>query len=188
MNALGLSRRDTPRPYGRGETARRVEASRTESYASRPAVYTSESKKQGLLSRFHAPSFALPDISVPVIPTWVLLVVGVVIALSVMFGPARNYYLAWREAGVLAAKYEVLAAQNEELNHEIDRLQSLEGIEDEARHRGYVYPDEEALVVEGVEDELVADPALVDAAVEEHEQSMPWFVGALDALFGYKKE
>lgn len=188
MNALGLSRRNAPRPHGRGETARRVEAARAESVSSRPAVYTAEPKKQGLLSRLRMPELSMPSLSVPTIPVWALVVLAFVIALAVVFGPARNYYMAWREAGILEVEYETLTAQNEELNHEIERLQTIEGIEDEARQRGYVHPDEEAFVVEGIEEEQVADPTLVDAAVEEHEKSLPWYVGILDALFGYKHE
>lgn len=187
-NAIGLSRRSAARPHGRGETARRVEASRAESISSRPAVYTAEPERVGLLSRLHLPSVSLPSISVPLIPTWLLVVLTLAIAGFVVAGPARNYYFAWRDAGVLQAEYAALVDQNEELSHEIERLQTIEGIEDEARSRGYVYPNEEALVVEGLEQPMVADPALVDVAVKEHEKNLPWYVRILDTVFGYQRE
>lgn len=187
-NAIGLSRRNATRPYDRGETVRRVEASRKESVSSRPAVYTAEPEKRGILGRIHLPSLSLPSFDVSTIPAWLVGLVALAIALVVLYGPSRMYYAAWRDAGVLHAEYEALAMQNDELNHEIERLQTLEGIEDEARSRGYVYPDEEALVVQGLEEEQVADPALVDAAVEEYQKSLPWYVGILDLVFGYSYE
>ncbi len=190
-NALGLSRRQAPRAYGRGETVRHVEETRREyqeDYQARPAVYTAEPQKQSLRSRIQLPTLRMPSISARAIPVWVVVLLAIAIASAIVMVPVRNYYLAWREAGVLQAQYEVVAAQNEELNHDIDRLQTLEGIEDEARERGYVYPDEEALVVKGVEEGIVADPALVEEALEEYEKSLPWYVGVFDKLFGYTRE
>ena len=156
----------------------------------RPAVYTADAprKKSGLLDRVRLPELHMPSFSVTSIPIYVVVALAVAILLVVVAGPARTYYVAWREQGVLQAEYEALATQNEELNHEIERLQTLEGIEDEARNRGYVYPNEEALVVEGLEPKQVADPTLVDAAIEEHEKNLPWYVGILDVIFGYKNE
>lgn len=194
-NALGMSRRTAPRPHGRGETARRVELARTESAASRkesisarPAVYTAEAKFSGLLSRFRIPTVRMPSLAMPSVPIWAFAILALAIAVAIVIGPARNYYVAWREAGILQAEYQALVVQNEELNHEIDRLQTLEGIEDEARSRGYVFPNEEALVVKDIDEGQVADPALIQAAVEEHENSLPWYVVIMDAIFGFKYE
>ncbi len=197
--ALGLARRDERRPYGRGETAMRVEADRREradirerdtrsnDIHSRPAVYTGTPKHQSVFSRLRLPSLSLGN-GMRAIPIPLLVAIGLAIAIAVVAGPARTYYLAWRESGVLEAEYAALASQNEELNKQIERLQTLDGIEDEARERGFVYPDEQALVVEGVESQSAADPALVDAAVKEYEKSLPWYVGILDMLFGYTHE
>lgn len=194
-NALGMSRRTAPRPHGRGETARRVELTRTESAASRkeslsarPAVYTAKSQRGDLLSRFRLPAVRMPSLEAPSVPIWVFAILALAIAVVIVIGPARNYYFAWRESGILQAEYRALVAQNDELNHEIERLQTLEGIEDEARSRGYVLPNEEALVVKGLDEGQVADPALVQAAVEEHENSLPWYVAIMDAMFGFKYE
>ena len=160
---------------------------------SRPAVYTADAPKEGLagrfdLSRLRLPELHMPSLSVTSIPIPLVVALALALVAVVVFGPARTYYVAWRQAGVLNAEYTALASQNEELNHEIERLQTREGIEDEARNRGYVFPNEEALVVEGMEPKQVADPALVDAAVEEHEKSLPWYIGLLDMLFGYTRE
>lgn len=202
---IGLTQRNMNRAYGRGETARRVEADRRErlarnnemrrrldrdqedSVTARPAVYTADAPRKGLLDRFHMPELHVPSLSITSIPLPLVIAVALAILIAVVAGPARTYYVAWRESGVLQAEYAALVTQNGELNHEIERLQTLEGIEDEARNRGYVYPNEEALVVEDLEPKQVADPTLVDAAIEEHEKSLPWYVGLLDILFGYQR-
>ena len=207
---IGLTSRSMNRAYGRGETVRRVEDERrsgrhygtgsqarrtserrqNEAVNARPAVYTAETprKEGGIFGRVRLPELHMPSFSVASIPLPVVVALAVAILIVVVAGPARTYYIAWRESGVLQAEYAALAAQNEELNHEIERLQTREGIEDEARNRGYVYPNEEALVVEGLEPKQVADPTLVDAAIEEHEKNLPWYVGILDMIFGYKNE
>lgn len=192
-NALGISRRNASHPYGRGETARRVEREHTDTIRARPAVYTGEARGKGLLSRVplkgvSLPAFRLPSLQVPHIPVAAVLGIAVVLLLAMIFGPARTYYAAWRDAGVLQAKYDALVTQKDELTDQVERLQTLEGIEDEARRRGYVYPEEEALVVSDWEEQQVADPSLVDEAVAEYEQSLPWYVNALDTLFGYHHE
>lgn len=188
--AIGLTRLGTERPHGRGETARRVDADRFDSVYARPAVYTRESEHEGIVARLRQRGFGIPRLDISrfswsalVTPLMVVAVIGIVIAM--MSGPVRTYYHAWRDAGRSKAEYEVLLEQNAELNHEVERLSSLEGIEDEARSRGYVYPDEEALVVRGLKDDTISDSERVQGALEEHEKHMPWYVGYLDAIFGY---
>ena len=182
--ALGVDER-ARRPRGRGETVRRASQTYTGSrsnesgYTARPAVYTAETRR----SRTNTKATIGRT---PVIIATVL--VAIAIAVGIIMGPARAYYLAWREAGVLQVEYEVLEQQNKELDHEIDRLQTLEGIEDEARRRGYVYPNEEALVADGVEEEKMADPAQVEAAIDSYEESLPWYVHVLDSFFGYTRD
>ena len=173
--SFGMPTPDTRRRYGRGETVRKVEEGRMGSVYARPAVYTQEPRRT--VASVSVPAFAIP---------LAIVLVAVVTAL-ILAGPVRTYYAAWREAGVLEAEYEALAQQNAELMEQLDRLQSLDGIEDEARRRGYAYPDEEVLVVDGLEEEKLADPAKVDEAIEAHEANQPWYVGFLDALFGYER-
>jgi hypothetical protein len=115
-----------------------------------------------------------------------IVIVAAALVVGVLWGPARAYYLAWRESEVLKVEYAALVAQNEALDHDLDRLQSLEGIEDEARRRGYVYPGEEALVVKGVEDQQETDPSQVQRAIDEYEANKPWYVSWLDSMFGYQ--
>ncbi|MDO4536587.1 MAG: septum formation initiator family protein, partial [Coriobacteriales bacterium] len=174
-------------------SAARAATNASPGYEARPAVYTHEASKRNLFSqkgglggtlasRLHLPGLErLPHIPIPVI-----VAAFIALALVIIYGPARTYYAAWRESGILEAEYQVVAEQNAELNDELARLQSLEGIEDEARKRGYAYPNEEALVVDGVEEEVLADPSLAAAAVAEHEANLPWYVQVLDTVLGYE--
>ena len=204
--SIGLAHPSTSRNYGRGETARRVgdwgrgaadprqpvgEARRrpgdlgreSDAVAARPAVYTQEPEQKRF--RLRLPSLPSIGAGVDSVPLPLVAVVLVAIALAIVWGPVRTYYSAWRQAGALQAQYEIVAAQNGELGHELDRLQTIEGVEDEARRRGYAYPDEEALVIDGVEDARVADPAAVARRLEEYEAGQPWYIHLLDGVFGY---
>lgn len=188
--ALGLGgSADTHR--GRGETSRRGREYGYREYGheddawqaevtARPAVYTQKTKTRTF-------DFALPSFAGRLPLVLAILVVLAALVFGVLWGPARAYYLAWRESGVLQVEYEALTEQNADLDHDLDRLQSLEGIEDEARRRGYVYPGEEALVVSGVEEQKVADPSAVQEAIDQYEKSQPWYVGWLDSVFGYQR-
>ena len=174
----------------------------------RPAVFTAAVAAEGRIGRVgsagrSARSRAQEDASEPssvrdalservselrVSPLPLLLLGALVVALAVVIvvGPVRMYYAAWRDEGILDAQYEVVAAQYEELSGEVSRLQTTEGIEEAARKRGYVYPDEEALVVTGLDEEQPSEAALMEESVAEHEANLPWYVQLLDALFGYQ--
>lgn len=167
------------------------------SVRARPAVYTADVTADGRVARsrtqnetsttwLESVSERLSEVRLFSLP--ILMIAGLVVALAVVIvmGPVRTYYAAWRDEGILDAQYEVVAAQYEQLSNEVDRLQTREGIEEAARERGYVYPDEEALVVTGLEEEESAEDVLLEEAVAEHEASQPWYVRMLDALFGYQ--
>ena len=69
---------------------------------------------------------------------------------------------------------------------EVDRLQSREGIEDEARKRGYVLPGEQPVMVEGLEvdDRGTADSSA--SAVQSRSDDNPWYIDVLDFIFSYE--
>ena len=186
-HSIGLAHPSEKKPRGRGETARRVEES--EYYAggvkSRPAVYTGDesSAHVSLKDRIKVPEWS----SFSTVPLGFVVALLAALTIAIVWGPVCTYYAAWREAGVLEATYEVVSAQNTELNDEVDRLQTIEGIELEARRRGYTYPNEEALVIDGLEEERLADPAMVEQHLAEYEESLPWYVHVLDVIMGYKK-
>lgn len=107
------------------------------------------------------------------------IVVGVLVAAAVLlYGPAATYYRAWRAGLDLQAQYDALAQSNDQIQQQNDALLTREGIEEEARRRGYVGAGETGVVVEG----LPADSASSSDATPEY----PWYVGVGDVIFGYE--
>ena len=107
------------------------------------------------------------------------IVVGVLVAAAVLlYGPAATYYRAWRAGLDLQAQYDALAQSNDQIQQQNDALLTREGIEEEARRRGYVGAGETGVVVEGLPD----DSASPSDATPEY----PWYVGVGDVIFGYE--
>lgn len=105
--------------------------------------------------------------------------VGVLVAAAVLlYGPAATYYRAWRAGLDLQAQYDALAQSNDQIQQQNDALLTREGIEEEARRRGYVGAGETGVVVEGLPDDSASSS---DAAPE-----YPWYVGVGDVIFGYE--
>lgn len=108
----------------------------------------------------------------------IALAVAAVVALA-LYEPARGLYSAWRTQGIREAQLEQLNESNEEYRSDIDRLQSREGIEEEARKRGYVTEGETSVIVEGLPED---DSSSADDAAEN-----PWYIGLLDTIFRYEE-
>lgn len=109
------------------------------------------------------------------------IVVGVLVAAAVLlYGPAATYYRAWRAGLDLQAQYDALAQSNDQIQQQNDALLTREGIEEEARRRGYVGAGETGVVVEGLPDDSASSS---DAAPE-----YPWYVGVGDVIFGYERQ
>ena len=113
----------------------------------------------------------------------VLISLAVIVAiLAMLYAPTRAYYIAWRTQLDLQARYDAIVAENEDINVDLDRLRSREGIEDEARKRGYVNPGETSVVVRGLPGESVDASSKANEVVAE----VPWYLVPLDAIFGYE--
>ena len=109
------------------------------------------------------------------------IVVGALVAAAVLlYGPAATYYRAWRAGLDLQAQYDALAQSNDQIQQQNDALLTREGIEEEARRRGYVGAGETGVVVEGLPD----DSASSSDATPEY----PWYVGVGDVIFGYERQ
>lgn len=105
--------------------------------------------------------------------------VGVLVAAALLlYGPTATYYRAWRAGLDLQAQYDALAQSNDQIKQQNDALLTREGIEEEARRRGYVGAGETGVVVEGLPD----DSASSSDATPEY----PWYVGVGDVIFGYE--
>lgn len=121
--------------------------------------------------------------------TRVLVALAIVAALAfVVYPPVRDLYVAMRTRDDLTVQYEALTETNEELMHDISQLQTAEGIEDEARRRGYVYEGETSVVVEGLPQEDETGSGVVAVSGEKVEDTRPWYQRALDAFFFYTPE
>jgi len=116
------------------------------------------------------------------------LVLGVVVLLvaAFLYVPLRNLYLAKRTELVLQSQYQTLTQINEGIEADLASLQSEEGLENEARRRGYVEEGEIAINLEGLdfEDETATDSE-VDSSYGADSFVAPWYVHVLDVLFVY---
>lgn len=107
------------------------------------------------------------------------LVLGVLMA---MYGPVQTYYRAWRAGQDLQAQLDELNASNEQYKDDIQALQTREGIEDEARRRGYVTNGETKVVVDGLDDG--SDDSSQSSDGDQQAQK-PWYIELGDKAFHY---
>ena len=113
-----------------------------------------------------------------------VVVLAIAAALGMVYVPLRDYYDARRTGEDLQARYDALNAANDELAAERDRLMTPEGIQDEARERGYVSEGETSVVVSGLPVGEQADPS----ARKAYEDKRPALTKVLDLLFAYDPE
>lgn len=117
-----------------------------------------------------------------------LIVLGAIALAGLMlYAPVRDLYLASRRLDTLQATYDILVEENNQIREELELLQTRDGIENEARARGYVEPGETKVVVEGLPQE--EDPATA-YMIEDIElpDDRAWYIRMLDDLFGYNPE
>ncbi|KXG88587.1 hypothetical protein HMPREF3232_01489 [Fannyhessea vaginae] len=107
----------------------------------------------------------------------------VAIALGVV-GPVHDFYVARRTGDVLEQKKAYIEEKNSELEAERDSLFTEEGVETQARKRGYVSLGEVGVNVEGLEQKEVEDPS----KPVEYPDSRSWFDKMLDTLFGFSPQ
>lgn len=119
--------------------------------------------------------------------------VGIILVLSTMalsvimlYGPLRDLYVANRKLDALQETYDVLVEENESIQGDLDLLQTREGIENEARARGYVEKGETKVVVDGLPEEEVPDAAADAVSDVEVPDNRTWQTRMLDQLFGYE--
>ena len=118
------------------------------------------------------------------------LAVLVVAALTVimLYGPARDLYVTSRKLEELQTTYEELLAENEQIKGELELLQTREGIENEARARGFVEPGEVKVQVNGLPEEEAFDGGAAAVAEPEYVDNRAWYVRVFDTLFAYEPE
>lgn len=126
------------------------------------------------------------------------LFIGIVVALVLvsLYFPVRDLYVAKRSSDILAKQVEIRQQYNDELQKSVDKLLSEEGIKDAASEDlGLVMPGETKIDVLGLDDDSGSSSSKkssnakkaseVAKEIEEVGKDAPWYIQALDMLFGF---
>lgn len=126
------------------------------------------------------------------------LFIGIVVALALvsLYFPVRDLYVAKRSSDILAKQVEIREQYNDELQKSVDKLLSEEGIKDAATEDlGLVMPGETRIDVLGLDDDSDSSSSKkssnakkaseVAKEIEEVGKDAPWYIQALDMLFGF---
>lgn len=126
------------------------------------------------------------------------LFIGIVVALVLvsLYFPVRDLYVAKRSSDILAKQVEIRQQYNDELQKSVDKLLSEEGIKDAASEDlGLVMPGETKFDVLGLDDDSDSSSSKkssnakkaseVAKEIEEVGKDAPWYIQALDMLFGF---
>lgn len=126
------------------------------------------------------------------------LFVGIVVALALvsLYFPVRDLYVAKRSSDILAKQVEIREQYNDDLQKSVDKLLSEEGIKDAASEDlGLVMPGEKKIDVLGLDDDSDSSSSKkssnakkaseVAKEIEEVGKDGPWYIQALDMLFGF---
>lgn len=122
-----------------------------------------------------------------------LCVCGVVFACVMLYGPCASYYTEVRSVQQLQAEYEALQEYNQEMQSQIDYLNTDEGMEEYIRSElGWIRSDEHMMTVEGLspsaQSQSASDTSSELSTVPTDNVKAPdtWYSGVLDTLFGYQ--
>ena len=125
------------------------------------------------------------------------LFVGIVVALALvsLYFPVRDLYVAKRSSDILAKQVEIREQYNDEMKKDTDKWFSEEGIKDSARDLDMVMPGEKRIEVQGLDDDSDSSSSKkssnakkaseVAKEIEEVGKDAPWYIQALDMLFGF---
>lgn len=125
------------------------------------------------------------------------LFVGIVVALALvsLYFPVRDLYVAKRSSDILAKQVEIREQYRDEMKKDTDKWLSEEGIKDRARELGMVMPGEKRIEVQGLDDDSDSSSSKkssnakkaseVAKEIEEVGKDAPWYIQALDMLFGF---
>lgn len=125
------------------------------------------------------------------------LFIGIVVALALvsLYFPVRDLYVAKRSSDILAKQVEIREQYNDEMKKSIDKWLSEEGVKDAAGNLGLAMPGEIRIDVLGLDDDSDSSPSEkssnakkaseVAKEIEEVGKDAPWYIRALDMLFGF---
>ncbi len=166
----------TSQAAGKQSTREAGKAARIEAAAREAKAQKVQSRTRISLPKLHRPS--------PAAAKRVAVGIAIVlVAFAVVYSPLRALYAARRDEQILTAKLEQVNASNEYLQDSVSTIQTREGIENEARRRGYVENGETAVTVEGLDtsdnefDTLTSDDTTTPPT--------PWYIQIFDGIFQY---
>lgn len=126
------------------------------------------------------------------------LFIGIVVALMLvsLYFPVRDLYVAKRSSDILAKQVEIQQQYKDELQKSVDKELSEEGVKDMASEKlGMVMPGEIRIDVQGLDDDSDSSSskkssnakkaAEVAKEIENVGKDAPWYIQALDMLFGF---
>lgn len=125
------------------------------------------------------------------------LFIGIVVALALvsLYFPVRDLYVAKRSSDILAKQVEIREQYNDEMKKDTDKRFSEEEIKDSARDLGMAMPGEKRIEVQGLDDDSDSSSSKkssnakkaseVAKEIEEVGKDAPWYIQALDMLFGF---
>lgn len=126
------------------------------------------------------------------------LFIGIVVALALvsLYFPVRDLYAAKRSNDILAKQVEIREQYKDEMKKDTDKWLSEEGIKDRARELGMAMSGEKRIEVLGLDDDSDSSSAEkkssnakkaseVAKEIEEVGKDAPWYIQALDMLFGF---
>ena len=125
------------------------------------------------------------------------LFIGIVVALVLvsLYFPVRDLYVAKRSSDILAKQVEIRQQYDDELKKDTDKWLSEEGVKDSARDLGMAMPGEKRIEVLGLDDDSGSSSSKkssnakkaseVAKEIEEVGKDAPWYIQALDMLFGF---
>ena len=126
------------------------------------------------------------------------LFIGIVVALALvsLYFPVRDLYVAKRSNDILVKQVEIREQYKDEMKKDTDKWLSEEGIKDRARELGMAMPGEKRIEVLGLDDDSDSSSAEkkssnakkaseVAKEIEEVGKDAPWYIQALDMLFGF---
>ena len=134
--------------------------------------------KHSLVSQFSQLVAIILTICSKRIWVFVLVVLAIVVGIA---GPVRDYYVAKRTGSVLEQKKASIDEKNAELEHDREKLMTEDGIQEEARKRGYVEPGEVGVSVEGIDKSPQVDPSQVSIYPDTRDEQTKFF----DGIFGF---
>ncbi len=177
------------RTVGAGATALRSGAFDDYEYASRRTLPGSENRRNAVIRALcfvpETVGSAVLGLLAHVRAGGVAVAAVILLMAAALYGPARDLYIANRKLDAMQKTYDALQAENSTIQEELDYLQTREGIENEARARGYVEPGETKVVVNGLSNE---DAEVYELEEIEVPDESPWYIRVLDAVFDYESE